>query len=67
MGRFQRGDHCKIEVGREFLWLYVRDSDDEAGLVFGRLDSEPVDNPDLRLGEELAVAYERVLDHRRFS
>ena len=61
MGRFGQGDHCEIEVEREFLWLYVEDWNDEAGLVFGGLDSEPVDNANLHLGEDLAGAYERVL------
>lgn len=73
MGRFQRGDHIKFEVVNEgsgeaeWLWLSVQRSDDENGIVFGTLDSQPVVVTDMRLGQELAVSYDRVKDHRRFT
>lgn len=61
MGRYQQGDHVKIEVVEEqsgeseWMWLLVDHSDDEQGLVFGKLDSEPIVARRMRREEELAV------------
>jgi len=49
------------------LWLSVHRSDDESGIVFGRLDSQPIVMTDMKLGQELAVSYGKVRDHRRFG
>jgi hypothetical protein len=51
----------------EWMWLEVDYADDEKQLVFGRLDSEPIVNTDLRLGCELAVSFANILDHRHFA
>ena len=73
MGRYQKGEHVKIEVIEdrsgvsEWVWLLVQHSDDEQRLVFGELDSEPVVTRDLRRGQELAVSYDQVRDHRKFD
>lgn len=73
MGKYKKGDHVKIEVEDkqfgvdEWMWLLVEDSDDEKRLVFGRLDNEPINNPEMRLGQQLAVSYDKVRDHRRFG
>lgn len=73
MGRYRKGDHVKIEVKDqqfgigEWVWMLVEDCDDEKQLVFGRLDNEPIDTPDLKLGQQLAVSYDRVKEHRRFD
>jgi hypothetical protein len=73
MGKFQKGDHVKFEVAdetsgkSEWMWLLVEDSDDEQKIVFGKLDSQPVVATDMRVGQELAVSYEKVRDHRRFD
>lgn len=73
MGRYAKGDHVKFEVvdehsgESEWMWLAVRESDDESGVVFGTLDSQPVVATDMRLGQEIAIAYDRVRDHRRFA
>jgi uncharacterized protein YegJ (DUF2314 family) len=73
MGRFQQGDHVKIEVSNEgsdeseWMWLLVRESDDEQEVVFGTLDSQPVVISDMRVGQELAVSYDKIRDHRRFG
>ena len=73
MGKYQKGDHVKFEVSEEksseseLLWLLVADSDDEAEIVFGKLDSEPIVATDMRMGKELAVSYEKIRDHRRFT
>jgi Uncharacterized protein conserved in bacteria (DUF2314) len=73
MGKYQKGDHVKIEVSdeqfgaSEWMWMLVADSDDEQQLVFGELDNEPVVNTDLRLGQQLAVSYNKIREHRRFN
>lgn len=73
MGKFHRGDHIKFEIkatqttDSEWLWLLVDHSDDEQRIVFGSLDSEPVAATDIRRGQELAVSYEHVREHRRFD
>ena len=73
MGRYSKGEHVKIEVvnersgEREWMWLLVDRSDDNARLVFGTLDSEPIAITDMRLGQELAVSYDNVRDHRLFT
>jgi uncharacterized protein YegJ (DUF2314 family) len=71
MGIYKPGDHVKIEVKDEqfgigeWMWLLVEDSDDDRRLVFGQLDNEPVNNPDMRLGQQLAVSYDKIRDHQR--
>jgi hypothetical protein len=73
MGKYEKGDHVKIEVRNEgsgeseWMWLFVESSDDEQELVFGKLDSQPIVNTDMKLGQELAVSYNNVKDHRRYS
>jgi hypothetical protein len=73
MGKYQNGDHVKFEVvdehsgESEWMWLLVATSDDEQELVFGKLDSQPIVATDMRLGQELAVSYAKVRDHRRFA
>ena len=73
MGKYQTGDHVKFEVTdeasgeSEWMWLLVKDSDDEQEIVFGKLDSQPLVATDMRIGQELAVSYEKVRDHRRFT
>ncbi len=73
MGRYSKGEHVKIEVvdeksgESEWMWLLVDRSDDADRLVFGRLDSEPVAIIDMHLGQELAVSYDNIRDHRKFD
>jgi len=73
MSRYQSGDHVKFEVvdeqsgQSEWLWLSVERSEDESGIVFGKLDSQPVVMTDMRLGQDLAISYDKVRDHRRFT
>ncbi len=72
MTKYRNGDHVKIEIRNdktaesEWLWLLVEDSDDERRLVFGKLDNQPIVNTDMNLGQELAVSYDNVREHRRF-
>jgi hypothetical protein len=74
MGKYEKGDHVKIELADEtiagvgeWMWMLVESSDDEQQLVFGSLDNEPIANPDMKLGQQLAVSYDKVRDHRRFE
>jgi hypothetical protein len=73
MGVYRKGDHVKIEVlddrsgEAEWMWLAVEESDDRQRIVFGKLDSEPVVNTDMRLDQELAVSYDKIRDHRKFD
>lgn len=73
MGKYQSGDHIKFEVidgtsgQAEWLWLLVSESDDERQVVFGKLDSQPVAVTNLHLGQDLAVSYGNVRDHRTFG
>jgi DNA-directed RNA polymerase sigma subunit (sigma70/sigma32) len=72
MGKYPKGDHVKIEVRdeqsreSEWLWMLVDRSDDRQRLVFGKLDNEPIVNTDMYLGQELAVSYDKVREHRKF-
>jgi len=48
------------------MWLLVERSDDEQEIVFGTLDSQPIVVTDMKLGQEVALSYDRMRDHRRF-
>jgi uncharacterized protein YegJ (DUF2314 family) len=73
MGKYQKDDHVKFEVSdegsgeSEWLWLLVESSDDEEEIVFGKLDSEPIVATDMRVGQQLAVSYDKIRDRRRFT
>jgi uncharacterized protein YegJ (DUF2314 family) len=73
MGKYKKGDHVKIEIEDkefgvgEWMWLLVEDSDDERRLVFGKLDNDPISTTDLKLGQRLAVSYDKIRDCRRFE
>jgi len=73
MPRFQPGDYVKAEFKNEAtgeserMWVAVDSCDDGAGVRFGRLDNEPVLGTSLRVGDELAVGYDKVVEHRKAS
>jgi hypothetical protein len=73
MPTYNRGDHVKVEFADEYsgesewMWVKVSYSDDEKRLVFGKLDSQPIVVTDLKVGQELAIGYDNVHDHRRFT
>ena len=73
MGTYSKGDHVKVEFvdkrsGKsEWMWILVDSSDDNLRLVFGHLDSEPVINTDVRLGQQLAVSYDNIQQHLKKS
>lgn len=73
MSMYSAGDHVKVEFvddssgESEWMWVQVEYSDDANRIVFGRLDSQPVLHSDLKVGQELAVSYDNIRDHRRFE
>jgi hypothetical protein len=71
---FAAGDHIKFEIKdeataeSEWMWLRVDSCDESKRLVFGRLDSEPVVFATaLKLGQQMAVSYDNVREHRKPS
>ena len=73
MSQYAPGDYVKVEFRHEptgeseWMWVKVDRCDDERRVVFGKLDSEPLVNPDLRLGQELAVSYDVIREHSKES
>jgi hypothetical protein len=75
MPTYERGDYIKVEfpdeitgVG-EWMWVRVHHCDYEKKLVFGVLDNVPLNDygNKLRLGSELAIAFDRVQEHKKSS
>jgi hypothetical protein len=70
---YKRGDYVKVEfpdentgVG-ELIWVRVSRCDDQKQLVFGRLDNEPLNdyNGKVGLGSEVAVSFSQIREHRK--
>ena len=71
---YEPGDYVKFEMKdersgeSEWMWLKVDSSDPDSRILFGHLDSEPVVfTNELRLGQQIAVSYDNVRDHRKPS
>ena len=71
---YEPGDYVKFEMKAErsgeseWMWLKVDSSDPDSRILFGHLDSEPVVfTNELRLGQQIAVSYDNVRDHRKPS
>jgi len=73
MPTYENGDFVKVEfpdditgVG-EWMWVCVHHCDDEKQLVFGALDSVPVNDQGkkLNLGSELAISFAQIREHRK--
>jgi hypothetical protein len=67
------GDYVKVEfpdkttgIG-EWMWVRVSRCDEKKQVVFGRLDSEPLNDYDgqIGLGSELAVSFSQIREHRK--
>lgn len=64
------GDYLKVELRdeqtgeAEWMWVRVESDDPALRVVFGTLDSESVVCAALRLGQQLAVSYDNIRDHR---
>jgi len=73
MPRFQPGDYVKAEFKddgtgeSEWMWVQVGSCDDGEGVLFGKLDNEPLLDKNLHMGDEIAVSYEKVVEHRKAS
>ena len=73
MGPIEPGDFVKAEFlneatgEREWMWVKVDRADDGKRVIFGKLDTEPIVNRDLRLGMELAVSYDNIREHVKDS
>jgi len=73
MQRFQPGDYVKAEFKddvtgeSERMWVLVHSCDNEAGVLFGRLDNEPLLDTFLHVGDEIAVRYDKVVERRKVS
>jgi len=71
--RYAQGDYVKVEfegsdgiLPAEWMWVKVDRCDEDRRLVFGWLDNEPLDDVEnLRLGQELAVSYDKIRDHKK--
>jgi uncharacterized protein YegJ (DUF2314 family) len=67
---YEPGDYIKVEFHdeqhgeAEWMWVKVENDDPVRRVVFGTLDSEPLVCTDLRLGQQLAVSYDTIRDHR---
>ena len=68
---YEKGDYIKVEAVNqetgesERLWVEVDHCDEGKRIVFGRLDNMPVLNTDMKLGQELAVSYDNIREHRK--
>ena len=72
MPNYFPGDYVKVEfpdeatgVG-EWMWVRVERSDESKRLVFGTLDSEPLNDygGKMKLGSELAISYDKIREHK---
>jgi hypothetical protein len=73
MPTYEPGDYIKVEfpdettgIG-EWMWVRVSRCDEQKQVVFGRLDSEPLNDYDgkVGLGSELAVSFSQIREHRK--
>lgn len=73
MAIYNVGDYVKVEFLDEPTgiseWMRVRVTrcDEQKQLVFGTLDSEPLNDYDgkVGLGSELAISFSRIREHRK--
>jgi hypothetical protein len=73
MPKFQPGDYVKAEfmdeeTGKsERMLVHVIFCDDKTRVLFGRLDNEPLLGTAFHMGDEVAVSYDKVVEHRKAS
>jgi hypothetical protein len=73
VARYNRGDYVKVEFESEisglppqWMWVKLDRCDEDRQVLFGTLDNEPVVNSeDLQLGQELAVEYAKIREHKK--
>jgi hypothetical protein len=51
----------------EWMWVKVERCDDNAGMVFGALDSQPVldHGQKLKVGSQLAISFNNIREHKK--
>jgi len=49
------------------MWVVVNSCDDSEGVLFGKLDGEPLLGTGLHIGNELGGCYEKVVEQRKAS
>jgi hypothetical protein len=75
MPKYGKGDFIKVEFPddltgvTEWMWVRVHRCDDTTQVVFGVLDSAPVNDHGgkLNLGTELAISFSQIRGHKRAS
>jgi len=73
MPAYQKGDLIKVEFPdeatgvSEWMWVRVDYCDIEKQLMFGTLDSIPLDATGnrLKIGTELAISIEKIREHKK--
>jgi hypothetical protein len=71
MPTYARGDYVKVEfqdettVIGEWMWVRVHRCDDAKQLVFGTLDSGPVNDYCSEPNFTLAVSYSQIREHKK--
>lgn len=71
--KYENGDYGKVEFSGEatsvgeWMWVHVYGCDDAKQLVFGALDSVPVNDSTgrLKVGTQLAISFSQVRDHKK--
>ena len=73
MSLYEEGDWIKVEFSDEttdvgeWMWVRVQRCDNARQIVFGTLDSVPINDSSgkLKLGTELAVSFAQIREHRK--
>lgn len=75
MPAYDPGDFIKVEFSGdgaqagEWMWVRVERCDDESRIVYGYLDSVPLNyyGNKLKVGSALAISFDNIRGHRRAS
>jgi len=75
MPLYEAGDYVKVEFSDEttgvgeWMWVQVHRCDDTQQIVFGTLDSQPLNDHSgkLKPGTELAVSFAQIREHKKSS
>ncbi len=71
VARYEKGDYLKVmfegtgEMPGEWMWVKVDACDDARRLVFCTLDNDPIATEGLQRGQQLAVSFDKVAEHRK--
>jgi hypothetical protein len=73
LSKYKSGDCIKVEFSDEttgvdeWMWVKVHNCDDAQEIVYGALDSIPLNDYDKKLkpGTELAISFARIREHKR--